>query len=348
MVDYNLKGKKVVITGGCGFIGSNLINYLTKNEPELNLLNIDKLTYAGNLLNIQESLDNPKHTFHKADISNEKEIDKIFKEFQPDYVINLAAETHVDRSIHDSKPFYNSNILGTLNLLHSSLKYKVKRYLQVSTDEVYGSLDDDDGSFTENSPIDPSSPYSATKAASDFLVNAFHKTYGMDTIITRCSNNYGPFQFPEKLIPLMIINTIEQRRLPVYGNGMNIRDWLFVDDHCSGIISALVCGQAGEVYNFGGENEITNIDLIRKILSHFDAPESLIKFVDDRPGHDYRYAMNISKAKNELEWRPVTDFSAGLDYTIQWYMANSSWIKSVITKEYLEYYKDHYKKGETK
>jgi len=324
----------LVVTGGCGFIGSNFIRLLLSDKKELQIINIDALTYAGNKDNISDFTNNPNHIFVKGDIRDKSLISNIFGKYSPDAVVNFAAESHVDRSIDSPQDFFETNVGGTLNLLNNARENGVKRYLQVSTDEVYGSLGSKD-LFTEESLIQPNSPYSASKASADHFVRAFHKTYGMDTVITRCSNNYGPYQFPEKLIPLVISNIKNNVKIPVYGDGSNIRDWIHVDDHCMGIWEALTNGKSGHVYNFGGNNELDNLTLIKKILNIMQASESLIDFVKDRKGHDYRYAIDNSKAKKVLGWSPSIVFENGIKLTVEWYQDNISWLESVSSGAYL-------------
>ena len=334
----------ILVTGGCGFIGANFIKEILSLDKGIKIINLDALTYAGNMENIADCLDNPNHIFVKADIRDIQAVSKIIIEHSPDAILNFAAESHVDRSIDSPMEFFETNVGGTLNLLNAAREHGVKRFLQVSTDEVYGTLGDT-GLFTEETPLAPNSPYSASKTAADMFVRAYHETFGMDTIITRCSNNYGPYQFPEKLIPLMINNARHDKPLPVYGTGLNVRDWIHVRDHCTGIWAALTKGKAGEVYNFGGDSERTNLQVIKAILDILDKPESLIKFVKDRPGHDLRYAIDASKAKRELGWEPTMDFEAGLKETVEWYLENSKWLDSVTSGEYQNYYQRHYGKG---
>ena len=333
----------ILVTGCCGFIGSNFVKDLLQLEPELHIVNLDALTYAGNLENLTDCLANPNHTFVKADIRDKEAVSRVIIEHSPDAIINFAAESHVDRSIDSPMEFFETNVGGTLNLLNAAREHHVKRFLQVSTDEVYGTLGDA-GLFTEDTPLAPNSPYSASKTSADMFVRAYHETFGMDTIITRCSNNYGPYQFPEKLIPLMINNAQHDKPLPVYGTGLNVRDWIHVKDHCTGIWTAMTKGKAGQVYNFGGNCERTNLQVIKAILNILDKPESLIEFVKDRPGHDQRYAIDASKAKRELGWEPTMDFDAGLKKTVEWYVENTAWLDSVTSGEYQNYYEHHYGK----
>ena len=336
---------KILVTGGSGFIGSNFIYYcLNKNNK---VLNFDKLTYAGNLSNLKEEESNKNYHFIQGDICNKNKLTKSIEKFKPDFIVNFAAETHVDRSIENSSSFIKTNILGTSVLLDCCLENNDKnindfKLLHISTDEVYGSLDRQ-GFFTEESPYNPSSPYSASKASSDHLVNAWHKTYGIKTNIINCSNNYGPFQFPEKLIPLVIISAIRENSLPVYGTGKNIRDWLYVEDHCRAIYNVLLNGKNGDTYNVGGGEEKTNLEVVNNICDILDdiypsenlkSYKELIKFVEDRPGHDFRYAIDYSKLKNELSWQPKESFNSGLRKTIDWYLKNLDWIKNITSDKY--------------
>ncbi|MSR64324.1 MAG: dTDP-glucose 4,6-dehydratase [Verrucomicrobiae bacterium] len=315
---------RLLITGGSGFIGSNFVRFILEAHPDWKVLNIDLLTYAGNPENLRDIEADPRYTFRKGDIADVAFVEKAIKDFQPDAIVNFAAESHVDRSITDPAAFVRTNVMGTQALLSEARKYKVKRFLQVSTDEVYGSLGEA-GYFLETTPLHPNSPYSASKASADLLALASHHTFGQDVVITRCSNNYGPYQFPEKLIPLMITHAMENIPLPVYGDGMNIRDWIEVRDHCAGILATLERGKAGEVYNLGGENEWKNIDLVKTLLDTAGKPHSLIQYVKDRPGHDRRYAIDCSKAKKELGWKPGVDFKHGLATTVKWYQENRKW-----------------------
>ena len=335
---------KVLVTGGAGFIGSNFIRFLLENNNKVVVVNIDKLTYAGNLENLKDVELNYKDRYYfvKGDICDKRVVKNIFEEHDFDYVLNFAAESHVDRSIDTPEVFLTTNILGTQVLLNASMDSEVKKFIQISTDEVYGSLGDT-GKFTETTPLAPNSPYSASKAAADLLVRAYYKTYGFAGIITRCSNNYGPYQFPEKLIPLLISNAFEDRELPIYGDGKNIRDWIYVLDHCSALLKILTDGKPGEIYNIGGSQEMMNIDVVKTLLKLLKKPESLIKFVKDRPGHDRRYAIDSTKIQKELNWEPSLGFDEGIRLTIEWYLNNYEWIKKVKNKEYLEYYEKHYK-----
>jgi dTDP-glucose 4,6-dehydratase len=338
----------IIVTGGAGFIGSNFVFYEMKNHPEDRIIVIDKLTYAGNLKTLKPVMDKPGFKFYKADICDKDAIDKIFDTERPDIVVNFAAESHVDRSIENPEIFLTTNIIGTAVLMDASRKYNVKRYHQVSTDEVYGDLplDRPDLFFTEETPLHTSSPYSSSKAGADLLVNAYHRTYGLPTTISRCSNNYGPYQFPEKLIPLMIANALADKKLPVYGEGQNVRDWLYVEDHCKAIDLIIRKGKVGEVYNIGGHNEMHNIDIVKLILKELGKPESLIEHVTDRKGHDQRYAIDPTKIHNELGWLPETMFKDGIKKTIQWYLDNKEWWEDIIKGDYQNYYEEMYGKKE--
>lgn len=334
--------KTYLVTGGAGFIGSNYIHYLfeTYNDA-IKVINIDCLTYAGNLENLKAVEERPNYIFKKINITNKDALTSVFEEHPIDYVLNFAAESHVDRSILDGRPFVETNILGTQVLLDVAKTFKVKRFLQVSTDEVYGSLGDS-GFFYEDTPLKPNSPYSASKASADLIVRSYIKTHSMPCLITRCTNNYGPYQFPEKLIPLMFTNALENKALPVYGKGLNVRDWIFVKDHCSGIEATLQKGKIGEVYNLGGEAEMKNIDIVKEILTYTKKPESLITYVTDRLGHDFRYAMDIKKSRTELGWEPSVTFNEGLKLTLDWYSNNTEWWKSIKNGEYQHYYEKQY------
>lgn len=321
----------ILVTGGSGFIGSNFITHMLSHYPDKKIVNLDKLTYAGNPDNLTSVENNPKYTFVHGDICDAKLVFHWMKKV--DEVVHFAAESHVDRSIEDGSVFVTTNVLGTQTLLDAALSAKISRFVHVSTDEVYGSLGEK-GFFDEHSPLKPNSPYSASKAGSDLLVRSFFKTHGFPGIITRCSNNYGPYQFPEKLIPLMITNALEDKPLPVYGDGMNIRDWLHVQDHCRAIDLVLTKGKPGEVYNIGGGNEWHNIDIVKLILKELKKPESLIRFVKDRPGHDRRYAIDATKIRWELGWRPEIDFRDGIIKTIQWYKDNTEWIRRIKSGDY--------------
>lgn len=334
-----------LITGGMGFIGSNFIRFLFKSNSDLKIINVDKLTYAGNPENLKdvEKKYSSLYTFYKTDICDFGAIDEIVKKEKVNYIINFAAESHVDRSIDNPSVCCDTNIFGTQSLLNVARKNNIKKYVQISTDEVYGSLNFEDPAFTEKTLLSPNSPYSASKASADLLVRAYYKTFKLPVNITRCSNNYGPYQFPEKLIPLMINNALNDKKLPIYGKGINIRDWISVDDHCDAIFKILMKGKIGQIYNIGGDSEIKNINLVKKILRILNKPESLIKFVKDRPGHDLRYAINHDKITKELNWTPEVKFDEGLRMTIQWYLDNKEWLNNVITKDYLKYYEKHYK-----
>ena len=322
----------IIVTGGAGFIGSNFIFYLMKKYPAYRIVCLDKLTYAGNISTLNPIMFNPNFRFVKLDICDKEGVDKLFNEEKPDIVINFAAESHVDRSIENPQVFLETNIIGTSVLMDACRKYNVKRFHQVSTDEVYGDLplDRPDLFFHEDTPLHTSSPYSSSKAAADLLVMAYHRTYGLPITISRCSNNYGPYQFPEKLIPLMIINCLANKSLPVYGEGINVRDWLYVEDHCKAIDLIIHKGKVGEVYNIGGHNEMRNIDIVKLILKELGKDESLIKYVADRKGHDMRYAIDPTKIYNELGWLPETKFNDGIKKTIQWYLKNDQWWKEII------------------
>lgn len=333
----------VLITGGCGFIGSNLVKYVRRERPGWKVVTFDKLTYAGNLENLKELEKDPKHVFIKGDINSREQVDAALKAHGIEAVLHLAAESHVDRSILGPEAFTLTNVLGTQVLLESCRAVGIKRFVMVSTDEVYGSLGPT-GAFTEDSPLKPSSPYSATKTGADLLALAYAHTFGMDVVVTRCSNNYGPYQFPEKLIPLMVVNALGDKPLPVYGDGKNVRDWLHVEDHCSALLVALEKGKKGEVYNIGGGAERQNIDIVKQVLGYVGKPESLIKFVQDRPGHDKRYAIDPSKTKRELGWAPKHSFETGLKATVQWYLDNRTWWERVTSGAYREYYESQYQK----
>ena len=332
----------IIVTGGAGFIGSNFIFYLLKNHPDYKIVCLDKLTYAGNLSTLKSVLD--RIVFEKVDICDRDEIDRVFREQKPDVIVNFAAESHVDRSIEDPEIFLRTNILGTAVLMDACRKYGIKRFHQVGTDEVYGDLplDRPDLFFTEKTPIPTSSPYSASKASADLLVMAYGRTYKLPVTISRCSNNYGPYQFPEKLIPLMIANALADKPLPVYGEGLNVRDWLYVEDHCRAIDLILQSGKEGEVYNIGGHNEMRNIDIVKLICSTLGKDESLITFVKDRQGHDMRYAIDPTKIHNELGWLPETKFADGIKKTIEWYLANKEWWEEIVSGEYQDYYERMY------
>ncbi|PLR82596.1 dTDP-glucose 4,6-dehydratase [Bacillus canaveralius] len=332
---------KLLVTGGAGFIGSNFVRYMINKYPEYQIVNLDLLTYAGNLENLKDVEDKPNYKFVKGDLADREFINGLFEKEKFDYILNFAAESHVDRSITNPEIFVKTNIEGTQNLLHAAKNIGVKKYLQVSTDEVYGTLGKE-GYFTEETPLAPNSPYSASKAGADLLVRAYHETFGLPVNITRCSNNYGPYHFPEKLIPLIIINALNDKDLPVYGDGLNVRDWLHVEDHCQAIDLVLHEGRNGEVYNVGGNNERTNIEIVKTILNHLGKPDSLIKYVTDRPGHDRRYAIDATKLRTELGWEPKYNFDTGIAQTIEWYLNNQEWWKHIISGEYQDYFKSQY------
>ncbi|MCC0674201.1 dTDP-glucose 4,6-dehydratase [Clostridioides sp. ES-S-0145-01] len=325
--------KKILITGGAGFIGSNFVHYMLNKYLDYSIVNLDLLTYAGNLETLKEVRDKPNYKFVRGDISDREHVYKLFEEEKFDIVVNFAAESHVDRSVENPQLFIQTNIIGTQVLLDACRKYGIKRYHQVSTDEVYGDLPIDrrDLFFTEKSAVNPSSPYSASKTAADLLVNSYYRTYGLPTTISRCSNNYGPYHFPEKLIPLMILNAFEDKQLPVYGNGENIRDWLHVYDHCTAVDLIIHKGKIGEVYNIGGHNERSNIEVVKTILNILGKSEDLISYVNDRPGHDLRYAIDPSKIENELGWKAKYDFDSGIKETVKWYIEHEYWWKSVLS-----------------
>ncbi len=330
----------IIVTGGAGFIGANFVYLELEKHPEDRIVCIDKLTYAGNLETLKEAMDHPNFRFEKIDICDREAVFKLFEEEKPDIVVNFAAESHVDRSIENPGIFLETNILGTQVLMDASRAVGVKRYHQVSTDEVYGDLplDRPDLFFTEETPLKTSSPYSSSKAGADLLVNAYHRTFGLPTTISRCSNNYGPYQFPEKLIPLMIANALEDKPLPVYGEGLNVRDWLYVEDHCKAIDLIIRQGKVGEVYNIGGHNEMKNIDIVKIICQALGKPESLITHVTDRKGHDMRYAIDPTKIHDALGWLPETMFKDGIKKTIQWYLDNKEWWERIISGEYQNYF----------
>jgi dTDP-glucose 4,6-dehydratase len=332
----------VLVTGGCGFIGSNLVQCLRRVRPEWTLVNLDKLTYAGNLENLSGLEGDARHVFVRGDVANRELVEHLLAVHRIDAVMHLAAESHVDRSILGPEAFVHTNVLGTQQLLEASRRHGVKRFLMVSTDEVYGSLGPT-GAFTETSPLQPSSPYSSSKASADLLALAWHHTYGLDVVVTRCSNNHGPYQFPEKLIPLMVLNALHGEPLPVYGDGGNVRDWLHVEDHCAALLLALEKGRAGEVYNIGGGAERRNLEIVRAILELLDRPESLIRFVKDRPGHDRRYAIDASKARAELGWTPAHPFERGLEETVRWYVDHPGWWERVRSGAYRQYYETQYR-----
>ncbi len=335
---------KIIVTGGAGFIGSNFIFHMLKAHPDYRLICLDKLTYAGNLSTLAPVMDKPNFRFVKMDICDRNAVYGLFEEEHPDVVVNFAAESHVDRSIENPTIFLETNIIGTSVLMDACRKYGIERYHQVSTDEVYGDLplDRPDLFFTEKTPLHTSSPYSSSKAGADLLVMAYHRTYGLPVTISRCSNNYGPYQFPEKLIPLMINNALNDKPLPVYGDGKNVRDWLYVEDHCKAIDLILEHGKVGEVYNIGGHNEMANIDIVKLICKELGKPESLIHYVTDRKGHDRRYAIDPTKIHDELGWLPDTKFADGIVKTVHWYLENEEWWKPIVSGEYLHYYEKMY------
>ncbi len=348
--------KTILITGGAGFIGSNFTLFMLEKYPDYRIINLDKLTYAGNLMNLISIEDNNNYEFIQGDICDTTLLCNIFNKNDIDYIVNFAAESHVDRSLLEPELFIRTNVLGTCSLLNVVKKYWLdrdcsigKKFLQVSTDEVYGSLGDT-GYFVESTPLEPSSPYSSSKASADMLVMAYYRSFGLPVNVTRCSNNYGPRQFPEKLIPLIINNALSKKPIPVYGNGLNIRDWLFAEDHCRALDLVLHNALAGEIYNIGGHNEKTNIEIVKEIIFYLgrnvdsSIDETLIKFVEDRKGHDKRYGINPSKIQNELGWSPKVNFSEGLEITVKWYLENSRWIQNVTSGEYQEYYRKMYEK----
>lgn len=336
---------KIIVTGGAGFIGGNFVQYMVNTYPDDMIINLDVLTYAGNLETLKSVENAPNYKFIRGDIADREFIFKLFASEKPDVVVNFAAESHVDRSISDPEVFVRTNVIGTTTLLDACVKYGIQRYHQVSTDEVYGDLplDRPDLFFTEETPLHTSSPYSSAKASADLFVQAYHRTYGLPVTISRCSNNYGPFHFPEKLIPLIISRALANEELPVYGKGENVRDWLYVTDHCKAIDLILKKGRVGEVYNIGGHNERTNLEVVKTILKALNKPESLIKYVTDRPGHDMRYAIDPTKMETELGWKPEYNFDTGIQKTIQWYLDNEDWWKNIISGEYTKYFENMYK-----
>jgi len=333
--------KRILVTGGAGFIGSNFINYILGSRKDILIVNLDKLTYAGNLQNLKSVENHPNYTFVKGDIVNDELVSYLFQKYEITHVINFAAESHVDRSILGSEIFFRTNVLGTNVLLENAKRYRVEKFIQISTDEVYGSLGPE-GQFEETTPLQPNSPYAASKAAADMMALAFHHTYHVPVVITRCSNNYGPYQFPEKLIPLMIINSLNNKKLPVYGDGMNVRDWIYVIDHNKAVELVFDKGKVGEVYNVGANTEKPNIEIIKLLLKHTGKTEDLIEYVKDRPGHDRRYAINSTKIKKELGWEPAYTFESAIQETISWYLANEKWWKEIISGDYQNYYKLQY------
>ena len=335
---------KIIVTGGAGFIGGNFIHHMVNKYPEYQIVNLDLLTYAGNLETLKPVENKPNYKFVKGDIADRKFVFDLFEKEKPDIVVNFAAESHVDRSVVDPESFVRTNVMGTTTLLDACRTYGIKRYHQVSTDEVYGDLplDRPDRFFTEETPLHTSSPYSSSKASADLFVLAYHRTYGLPVTISRCSNNYGPYHFPEKLIPLMIANALADKPLPVYGEGLNVRDWLYVEDHCKAIDLIIHKGRVGEVYNIGGHNEMKNIDIVKLICKELGKPESLITHVTDRKGHDMRYAIDPTKIHNELGWLPETKFADGIKKTIKWYLENREWWETIISGEYQNYYEKMY------
>lgn len=330
----------LLVTGGAGFIGSNFVRYMLEKYSNYKVINYDLLTYAGNLENLKDVENHPNYTFVKGDINNRELVDYLVKTHEIDVIVNFAAESHVDRSITDPDIFVKTNVLGTQALLDVAKANNIKKYVQISTDEVYGTLET--GYFTEETPLAPNSPYSASKAGGDLLVRAYHETYGLNVNITRCSNNYGPYHFPEKLIPLMITNALEGKELPIYGDGKNIRDWLHVKDHCAAIDLVIHKGRPGEVYNIGGHNERTNNEIVHLIVEKLGVSKDLIKYVADRPGHDRRYAIDPTKIMTELGWKPQYTFETGIVETIQWYIDNQEWWKNIKSGEYMNYYQKQY------
>ena len=331
----------ILVTGGCGFIGSNFVRFMLEVHPDHSIINLDKLTYAGNLENLDDIENNPRYRFVKGDICDRAIVESIVRDYHVTVIINFAAESHVDRSILGPDIFIETNIAGTNVLLDIARQCSIEKFLQISTDEVYGSLGPD-GAFTETTPLSPNSPYAASKASADLLCRAYHHTFGLPVLITRCSNNYGPYQFPEKLIPLMIARCLEDKPIPVYGDGQNVRDWLYVVDHCRAIDLVLQKGKVGEIYNIGGNNEWKNIDIVKLALKKIGKPESLISFVKDRPGHDRRYAIDASKIRRELGWQPSVPFSDGIAMTLDWYRAHESWWRRIISGEYQQYFRKMY------
>ncbi|REJ15381.1 MAG: dTDP-glucose 4,6-dehydratase [Bacillaceae bacterium] len=331
----------LLVTGGAGFIGSNFVRYMLEKYPTYKVVNYDLLTYAGNLENLKDVENHPNYTFVKGDINNRELVDYLVKTHEIDVMVNFAAESHVDRSIADPDIFVKTNVLGTQALLDVAKANNIKKYVQISTDEVYGTLGET-GYFTEETPLAPNSPYSASKAGGDLLVRAYHETYGLNVNITRCSNNYGPYHFPEKLIPLMITNALEGKELPIYGDGQNIRDWLHVKDHCAAIDLVIHKGRPGEVYNIGGHNERTNNEIVHLIVEKLGVSKDLIKYVADRPGHDRRYAIDPTKIMNELGWKPEYTFEKGIEETIRWYIDNEEWWRNIKSGEYMNYYQKQY------
>jgi dTDP-glucose 4,6-dehydratase len=334
--------KNLLVTGGAGFIGSNFVRMVLAEHRDHLVVNLDKLTYAGNLENLEGFHDEENHMFVKGDICDGELVEKLIDEHNINAIINFAAESHVDRSIEAPKDFIETNVTGTLTLLQAAVDKQIEKFVQISTDEVYGALGDE-GMFTEQTPLGPNSPYSASKASADHLVHAFGHTFGLKYNITRCSNNYGPYQFPEKMIPLMINNALNDKHLPIYGDGLYVRDWLYVYDHCTAVWKVLTEGIDGEIYNIGGCNEKTNLEVVKIILERLDKSESLIKHVKDRPGHDRRYAIDATKMIKELNWKPSVTFEEGIIQTIDWYLNNKTWLKNIVSGDYQKYYQDMYK-----
>ena len=333
--------KKILVTGGAGFIGSNFVNYMLSARKDVSIVNLDKLSYAGNLKNLKSIENHPNYNFIKGDIVNDELVSYIFQKYDITHVINFAAESHVDRSILGSEIFFRTNVLGTNILLENAKRFGVEKFIQISTDEVYGSLGPE-GQFEETTPLQPNSPYAASKAAADMMALAFHHTYNVPVVITRCSNNYGPYQFPEKLIPLMIINSLNNKKLPVYGDGLNVRDWIYVIDHNKAVELVMEKGKLGEVYNIGANTEKPNIEIVKLILNQVGKAEELIEYVKDRLGHDRRYAINSTKIKNDLGWKPEYSFEDAIKNTVKWYLENVNWWKEIISGEYQNYYKLQY------
>lgn len=331
---------KLLVTGGAGFIGSNFIRHILSQYPNYKIINLDKLTYAGNIDNLSDIEKNKNYTFVKGDIADKELVEQILSE-KPDAIINFAAETHVDRSIYNPEGFVRTNIVGTGVLMDAAMKYEIPKFIQISTDEVYGSLEEK-GTFTEESNLAPNSPYSASKAAADLLCRSYFKTFNFPVIITRSCNNFGPYQFPEKLLPLFISNCLSNKELPLYGDGLNVRDWIYVEDNCRAVDLILHKGRIGEIYNISSNNEMTNLEMTKLILKKLKKPESLIKFVKDRPGHDRRYALDSNKLRKKLNWKPKYSFEQGISKTVDWYLNNKSWWEKVKSGEYLEYYHKHY------
>jgi len=332
---------KILITGGAGFIGSNFIRFLVQSGKNYRIINLDKLTYAGNLENLADLVGGPGYEFVRGNIGDGKLVDRLLEE-NVEAVVNFAAESHVDRSLYEPDLFIQTNVVGVQILLHAALRHRIKKFVQVSTDEVYGSLDAEGPRFREDFPLAPSSPYSASKAAGDLLARSYFKTYGFPVVVTRCSNNYGPYQFPEKLIPLFVTNALENRPLPVYGDGLNIRDWIHVEDHCRALELVLEKGRPGEIYNIGGEAERTNLEITRSILRILGKPESLMQYVADRPGHDRRYAIDFSKIEREIGWKPRYNLDEGLRRTVRWYTEQENWWRRIKSGAYRDFYEKHY------